>query len=99
MHRLLACPACPQLLSLLAKVDDWGYDTMALDDASNGHALSVLGFVFITRTEAFKKFRLDENRLAKWGGGLHIHCGVLDSLCSATHLLAHYSLDRALMGL
>ena len=57
MHRFLACPACPQLLSLLAKVDDWGYDTMALDDASNGHALSVLGFVFITRTEAFKKFR------------------------------------------
>ena len=57
-----------QLSSLLAKVDNWGYDSIALDEATSGHALSVLGFVLITRTDAFKRFRLDEGRLARCVG-------------------------------
>ena len=55
-----------QLSSLLAKVDNWGYDSIALDEATSGHALSVLGFVLITRTDAFRRFRLDEGRLARY---------------------------------
>jgi hypothetical protein len=50
---------------LLSKVDEWGFDTLALDDAASGHALSVLGFVLMTRAEAFSKFRLDKRRLAR----------------------------------
>ena len=49
-------------------MDNWGYDSIALDEATSGHALSVLGFVLITRTDAFKRFRLDEGRLARCVG-------------------------------
>ncbi len=58
-----------QLHLLLAKVDEWGYDTLALEEATSSHSLSVLGFMLITRTEAFTKFRLDEGRLARWAWG------------------------------
>ena len=44
---------------------DWGYDSLALEEATSGHALSVLGFMLVTRTEVFKKFRLDKGRLAR----------------------------------
>ena len=58
-------PPNHQLDVLLGKVGDWGYDTLALEEATSGHALSVLGFMLVTRTEVFKKFRLDKGRLAR----------------------------------
>ena len=55
----------PQLAVLLAKADAWQYDMFALEAATSGHALSVLGFALIKRTEAFQRFRLDEGRLTR----------------------------------
>ena len=52
-------------MSLLAAADSWGFDAFALDEATSGHALSVLGFALIKRTEAFRKYSLDEGRLAR----------------------------------
>ena len=54
-----------QLAKLLAKADDWQFDMFALEAATSGHALSVLGFALIKRTQAFSKYRLDEGRLAR----------------------------------
>ena len=54
-----------QISCLLSKADGWQYNMFALQEATSGHALSVLGYAFIKRTEAFKKFKLDEGRLAR----------------------------------
>ena len=81
-HNCLLPPPPPprQLDILLAKVGDWGYDTLALEEATSGHALSVLGFMLVTRTEVFKKFRLDKGRLARCeracGRGWEHACGM-----------------------
>ena len=53
-----------QVSVLLSTIDEWGYDTFALDQATSSHALSVLAFALIKRTDAFKKFRLNESKLA-----------------------------------
>ncbi len=42
----------------------------ALEEATGSHALSALGFALIKRTEAFKMYNLDEERLARWEEGL-----------------------------
>ena len=54
-----------QVAVLLAKVDDWQFDMFALEEATFSHSLSVLGFALIKRTDAFKKYRMDEGRLAR----------------------------------
>lgn len=61
----IALPGHLQVSRLLSKADEWQYNMFALQEATSGHALSVLGYAFIKRTEAFKKFQLDEGRLAK----------------------------------
>lgn len=54
-----------QLNKILAKVDDWQFDMFALNEASDQHALSVLGFALIRRTEAFRDYQMDEKKLAR----------------------------------
>ena len=54
-----------QLNVLLSKVDEWQFNTFALNEATSGHALSVLGFALIKRTEAFRKFKMNEGKLAR----------------------------------
>ena len=40
---------------ILAQVDAWQFDTLELDEVTDGHALSSLGFALIKRSEAFRK--------------------------------------------
>jgi hypothetical protein len=40
---------------ILAQVDSWQFDMFELDELTEGHALSALGFSLIKRTEAFKR--------------------------------------------
>jgi hypothetical protein len=49
----------------LSRLDDWQFDMFALEAASGGHALSLLSFLLIKRTEAFRLYNLDETRLAR----------------------------------
>ncbi|GAX85763.1 hypothetical protein CEUSTIGMA_g13178.t1 [Chlamydomonas eustigma] len=69
---------------LLERVDEWQYDMFALEDVTQSHALSVLGFALLKRTEVYQKFKMDESRLAKFlmeieegyslFKGQHYHC-------------------------
>ena len=56
-----------QLASVLAKVDEWGYDTFELDQVTEGRALSVLAFALIKRAALSSALGLDERKLAWWG--------------------------------
>lgn len=56
---------CAQLCWLLSKVDEWRFNMFELAQATNGHALSVLGFALIKRCKAFRRHRMDETRLAR----------------------------------
>jgi hypothetical protein len=47
-------------------VGEWQFDIFALEEATSGHALSVLGFALITRTEAWKRYSMDEDKLARY---------------------------------
>ena len=85
-HNCLPPPPPPRQLDiLLAKVGDWGYDTLALEEATSGHALSVLGFMLVTRTEVFKKFRLDKGRLARCERARAAGDGSMRVACVAFH--------------
>ncbi len=46
-------------------MEDWQYDTFALDEATDSHSLSVLAFALIKRTQAFKRYKMDEAKLAR----------------------------------
>ncbi len=50
---------------MLAKVDDWQFDTFALERASNGRPLSVLGFLLLKRVDVVGKYGLDEAKLTR----------------------------------
>lgn len=64
--KLLLTASFPlQLLMLLSKVDEWQFDMFALEEATFSHSLSVLGFALIKRTDVFKKYRMDEAKLAR----------------------------------
>jgi cAMP-specific phosphodiesterase 4/high affinity cAMP-specific and IBMX-insensitive 3',5'-cyclic phosphodiesterase 8 len=54
-----------QLNILLEKVDEWQYDMFALEEVTQSHALSVLGFALLKRTETYQKFKMDEFKLAR----------------------------------
>ncbi|GAX79398.1 hypothetical protein CEUSTIGMA_g6839.t1 [Chlamydomonas eustigma] len=54
------------LANLLANVGEWQFDIFALEEATSGHALSVLGFALITRTEAWRRYSMDEDKLARF---------------------------------
>ena len=50
---------------MLACVDDWSFDTFALDKASGGRALSCLAFHLFERQGLIKRLKLDPTKLAK----------------------------------
>ncbi|KXZ49452.1 hypothetical protein GPECTOR_21g678 [Gonium pectorale] len=50
---------------LLAQVDSWQFDTWALQEASGGHALSVLGYYLIQRAGLMERFRIEPLTLAR----------------------------------
>ncbi|KAG2425825.1 hypothetical protein HXX76_013450 [Chlamydomonas incerta] len=50
---------------LLQHVDGWEFDTWALQEATQGHALSVLGFYLIQRAGLVSRFRLKPVILAR----------------------------------
>ncbi|GAX75319.1 hypothetical protein CEUSTIGMA_g2764.t1 [Chlamydomonas eustigma] len=55
-----------KLARLLANIEEWQYDVFALEEVTQAHALSVLGFALITRTEAFRRFNMDADKLARF---------------------------------
>ena len=50
---------------LLDQVDSWEFDTWALQEATQGHALSVLGFYLMQRAGLVSRFRLKPIVLAR----------------------------------
>ena len=52
------------LLRVLATSSDWQFDAFALDEASEGHALSVLGYVLITQQQV-PALEIDKIKLAR----------------------------------
>ncbi|GFR42649.1 hypothetical protein Agub_g3586, partial [Astrephomene gubernaculifera] len=50
---------------LLAKADSWQFDSWALQEATQGHALSALGFYLIQRAKLLSTFRLKPVTLAR----------------------------------
>ncbi|KAG2425824.1 hypothetical protein HXX76_013449 [Chlamydomonas incerta] len=50
---------------LLAKSDSWEFDTWALQEATQGHALSVLGFYLMQRAGLVTRFKLNPTQLAR----------------------------------
>ncbi|KXZ51687.1 hypothetical protein GPECTOR_11g138 [Gonium pectorale] len=66
---------------LLAQVDDWQFDTWALQEATQWHALSTLGFYLITRLGLAQRFKLKPVTLAR-----QVEAGYLDNpYHNATH--------------
>ena len=65
---LLLAPthACTQLSRVLSRVDDWQFDSFALERASNGRPLSVLAFFLFSRARITKRFGIDPRKLARW---------------------------------
>jgi hypothetical protein len=51
---------------LLSTADGWQFDTWALQEATQGHALSALGFYLIQRAGLIKAFRIKPVTLARW---------------------------------
>ena len=58
-------PAPSQLAGLLAKVDDFQFDSFALDAATGHRPLSVMAFYIFKRHDLVNQFHLDEGRLAR----------------------------------
>lgn len=61
---LLLCLSS-QLDTILTQADQWTFDTFALDRASNGRPVSVLGFWLIHQSGLLERLRLDANKLTR----------------------------------
>lgn len=55
-----------QLMSVLARVDDWQFDAFKLEEVTNGRPLSVLSYVLFKRSEVVDKWQLDDHKLVKF---------------------------------
>ncbi|KAG2425826.1 hypothetical protein HXX76_013451 [Chlamydomonas incerta] len=58
-------PCIPEVERLLAKSDSWEFDMWALQEATQGHALSVLGFYLMRRTGLMDRFKLKPVKIAR----------------------------------
>jgi hypothetical protein len=76
-----------QLARVLSKVDQWAFDTFALEEAAGGRPLSVLAFALIKRADMVRRFDLDETKLARLVGWFAVGwlVGWLDSMMICTH--------------
>ena len=63
-HASLPAEVSDPLLRVLATSSDWQFDAFALDEASEGHALSVLGYVLITQQQV-PALEIDKIKLAR----------------------------------
>ncbi len=52
---------------MLSKVDDWQFDTFALERATNGRPLSALAFALFQRSELNTRFGIHEGKLVRCG--------------------------------
>lgn len=70
-------PVIEDVERLLARADDWCFDTWALDEATQGHALSALGFYLLQRQGLLSKLGLDPLVVARCmgrtSGGHRLH--------------------------
>lgn len=55
-----------ELASVLSHADEWQFDAFALERASNGRPLSVVGFYLLKHSGLVEKFQIDEARLARY---------------------------------
>ncbi|WIA11311.1 hypothetical protein OEZ85_011434 [Tetradesmus obliquus] len=55
-----------ELEALLARVEDWQFDSFKLAAVSGNRPLSVLAFFLLKRSNLVKRCGLDEGRLARW---------------------------------
>ncbi|GFR43842.1 hypothetical protein Agub_g4967 [Astrephomene gubernaculifera] len=58
-------PLVEEVERLLSCCDEWQYDMWSLQEASGGHALSVLGFFLIQRAGLVERFHIEPLRLAR----------------------------------
>ena len=42
---------CSKVLAVLAKIDDWQFDSFELNEVTSGRPLSTLGFAIMTKCE------------------------------------------------
>lgn len=54
------------LQTILASADNWQWDAFALDEASGGRALSVLGYHLLKTTGLIAEFDIPERKLLRW---------------------------------
>lgn len=54
-----------QVERLLAKSDNWEFDMWELQDVTQGHALSVLGFYLIQRAGLMDRFKIKPVKVAR----------------------------------
>ncbi|KAL6760116.1 3',5'-cyclic-nucleotide phosphodiesterase [Haematococcus lacustris] len=55
-----------EVLSVLAKVDDWQFDAFKLSEVSGGRPLSLLSFALFKRCDIVTKWQLHEHKLVKF---------------------------------
>ena len=59
-----------QLSRVLARVDEWQFDSFALERASGGRPLSLLAFLLVRRVDLVGRFGLDEPKLVRCVAGM-----------------------------
>ena len=66
MHLAIPSSPSPQILGILAKIDEWQFDSFGLERASSGRPLSLLAFTLMTRLGLAARFGLDETKLTRF---------------------------------
>lgn len=52
-------------MALLAHVDEWQFDSFALEEATGGRPLSFLGFYLMQKMGIVQRLKLDPHKLAR----------------------------------
>ncbi len=60
------CLCVSQLELILVGADDWGFDAFALEEASCGHPLSVLGYYLIAQSGLMQWGHIDPPKLIRF---------------------------------
>lgn len=59
-------PLPQQLTMALKGVEEWQYDSFALDSATSGRPLSCLAYFLLRQSNLIRKFHLNELKLVRW---------------------------------
>lgn len=90
-----------QLEAVLAKVDDWQFDSFGLCTAANGRPLSALGFFLLKRSNLMQRVSCPVQYLIDHWSGILCHsmsqCHTVLYLIAGTFLDLHHHPTESLM--